>query len=84
MLNNLGIFYQKQGKMVGAKARYLRALTGKEKAWGPDHTSTLDTVNNLGILYQEQGKMAEAETMYLRALLSRIRKGLGTRPYIHT
>ena len=30
---------------------YERALQGREKALGPDHTATLDTVNNLGILY---------------------------------
>ncbi|SLM39065.1 kinesin light chain 1 [Lasallia pustulata] len=34
---------------------YRRALEGKEKAWGPEHTSTLET-------------MAEAEAMYRRAL----------------
>ena len=37
----------------------------KKKAWGPDHTSTLDTVNNLGLLYSDQGKLAEAEALYL-------------------
>ena len=47
---------------------YLRVLAGNEKALGPDHTSTLDTVNNLGILYRDQGKLAEAEQMYVRAL----------------
>jgi tetratricopeptide (TPR) repeat protein len=47
---------------------YLRALAGKEKALGPEHSSTLDTVNNLGILYRAQGKLAQAEQMYLRAL----------------
>ena len=46
---------------------YRRALAGKEKALGPDHTSTLNTVRNLGILYRNQGKLAEAETMYQRA-----------------
>ena len=35
-----------------------------EKAWGPDHTSTLSTVNNLGLLYKSQGKLDEAEKMY--------------------
>ena len=45
-----------------------RALEGREKAWGPEHISTLDTVNNLGILYAEQGKLAEAEKMYQRAV----------------
>ena len=45
-----------------------RALDGCEKAWGPNHTSTLDTLNNLGSLYKDQGKMAEAEEIYRRAL----------------
>jgi len=64
----LGILYKDQGKMKEAEDMYLRALTGKEKAWGPEHTSTLGTINNLGNLYSDQGKMKEAEDMYLRAL----------------
>jgi hypothetical protein len=36
--------------------------------WGPDHTSTLDTVNNLSILYAGQRKLDGAEKMYRRAL----------------
>jgi tetratricopeptide (TPR) repeat protein len=64
----LGNLYSDQGKMQEAEEMYLRALRGKEKAWGPDHTSTLDTINNLGNLYSDQGKMQEAEEMYLRAL----------------
>src|SRR6266498_849419 len=47
---------------------YERALQGYEKAWGPEHTSTLNTVNNLGSLYADQGKLVEAEQMYQRAL----------------
>jgi tetratricopeptide (TPR) repeat protein len=47
---------------------YQRALQGYEKAWGPDHTSTLNTVNNLAALYADQGKLVEAEQMYQRAL----------------
>jgi hypothetical protein len=43
---------------------YQRALAGKEKALGPDHTSTLGTVNNLGNLYSDQGKLKEAEMIY--------------------
>ncbi|SLM38012.1 nb-arc and tpr domain protein [Lasallia pustulata] len=50
--------------MAEAEAMYRRALEGNEKAWGPEHTSTLVTVNNLGRLYADQGKMAEAEAMY--------------------
>ena len=47
---------------------YFQALQGKKKAWGPDHTSTLDTVNNLGLLYTSLGRLNEAENMYFRAL----------------
>jgi tetratricopeptide (TPR) repeat protein len=47
---------------------YQRALQGYEKAWGPEHTSTLSTVNNLGILYKALGRLDEAEKMYQRAL----------------
>ncbi|KAL8742599.1 MAG: hypothetical protein Q9190_004939 [Brigantiaea leucoxantha] len=56
------------GRLKEAEAMYVRALKGYEKAWGAEHTSTLDTVNNLGVLYKNQGKMAEAEAMLLRAL----------------
>ncbi|KAK7912297.1 hypothetical protein PG985_014778, partial [Apiospora marii] len=66
--HSLGDLYSDQGKMAEAEAMYQRALQGYEKAWGPDHTSTLDTVNNLAVLYKAQGKMDEAETMYQRAL----------------
>jgi tetratricopeptide (TPR) repeat protein len=47
---------------------YQRALQGKEKAWGLEHTSTLNTVNNLGVLYKDLGRLNEAEKMYQRAL----------------
>ena len=67
-LNGLGILYANQGKLDEAEKMYQRALQGYEKAWGPDHTSTLDTVHNLGILYADQGKLDEAEKMYQRAL----------------
>jgi tetratricopeptide (TPR) repeat protein len=65
---NLGLLYATQGDLVEAEQMYKRALQGKEKAWGPDHTSTLNTVNNLGNLYRAQGKLVEAEQMYQRAL----------------
>ncbi|KAI0125291.1 hypothetical protein BJ170DRAFT_499040 [Xylariales sp. AK1849] len=67
-LHKVGNLYAEQGKLQEAEDMYLRALRGYEKAWGPDHTSTLDTVNNLGVIYKKQGKLQEAEDMYLRAL----------------
>jgi Tfp pilus assembly protein PilF len=67
-VNNLANLYKTQGKLVEAEQMYQRALQGKKKAWGPEHTSTLDTVNNLANLYTTQGKLVKAEQMYQRAL----------------
>ena len=57
-----------QVQLAAAERMYQRALTGYEKALGPDHTSTLLTANNLGNLYRDQGKLEEAGKMYQRAL----------------
>ncbi|KAK4911280.1 hypothetical protein LTR66_017373, partial [Elasticomyces elasticus] len=67
-LHSLGDLYSDQSKLKEAEEMYQRALAGKEKALGPDHTSTLNTVTNLGNLYSNQGKLKEAEEMYQRAL----------------
>ncbi|PMD18044.1 HET-domain-containing protein [Hyaloscypha hepaticicola] len=65
---SLGYLFNDQSKLVEAELMCQRALQGYEKAWGPEHTSTLDTVNNLAVLYATQGKLVEAELMYQRAL----------------
>jgi hypothetical protein len=49
-----------QGKLDEAEKMFRRALEGKEKALGINHTSTLGTVNNLGLLYAGQGKLEKA------------------------
>ena len=72
----VGDLYSNQGKLEDAEAMYVRALAGREKALGPEHISTLDTVNNLGNLYADQGKLREAEHLYLRALAG-FEKALG-------
>ncbi|MCJ1466426.1 hypothetical protein MMC07_005045 [Pseudocyphellaria aurata] len=66
--DTLGILYSEQGRLKEAEFLYQGALTGFEKAWGAEHTSTLSTVHNLGSLYSDQGRLKEAEDMYLRAL----------------
>ena len=68
ILHHLGDLFLDQGWHSDAEAMYERALRGYEKAWGPEHTSTLNTVNNLGILYKNQGRLSDAEAMYERAL----------------
>ena len=59
--HNLGLLYADQDRMAEAEKMYDWALNGKEKGWGPEHISTLDTVNNLGTLYKNQGKLAKAD-----------------------
>jgi tetratricopeptide (TPR) repeat protein len=73
---SLGYLFYEQSKLAEAEQMYQRALQGREKALGAEHTSTLDAVNNLGNLYRNQGKLAEAEQMYQRALQGR-EKALG-------
>jgi tetratricopeptide (TPR) repeat protein len=58
MINNLGNLYANQGKLDEAEKMYLRALEGREKALGAEHTLLLETVTNLGNLYLSQGKLA--------------------------
>ncbi|KAF2848245.1 TPR-like protein [Plenodomus tracheiphilus IPT5] len=65
--HNLGYLLADEDRQRAVQM-YQRALQGYEKAWGPEHTSTLDTVNNLGILYKNLGQLDEAEKMYQRAL----------------
>jgi tetratricopeptide (TPR) repeat protein len=65
-----------QDRYTGAEAMYKRALAGYEKALGPEHMSTLNTVNNLGNLYLDQDWLTEAEAMYKQALAGR-EKALG-------
>lgn len=59
-ITGLGQFWDRYEK---AEQMYLRALAGREKALGPDHTSTLDTIHNLGNLYGDQGKLDVVEQM---------------------
>ena len=66
--HSLGILFVHQGKLVVAEKMDLRALQGYERAFGAEHTSTLNAVNHLGSIYQDQGKLVDAEKMYLRAL----------------
>ena len=63
-VNNLGNLYADQGKMKEAEEMLIRALRGKEEAWGAKHTSTLDTMYCLANLYRDQGHAVRAREMY--------------------
>jgi tetratricopeptide (TPR) repeat protein len=66
-VNSLGYLLKDEDRQRAVQM-YQRALQGSEKAWGLEHTSTLDTVNNLGLLYENLGRLDEAEKMFQRAL----------------
>jgi hypothetical protein len=51
-VNNLGILYADQGKIVEAEEMYVRALRGYEKAVGKDHWRTQTATRNLQNLYR--------------------------------
>ena len=43
-------------------------MRGYEKALGPDHTSTLNTVHFLGNYYRDSGDFTQAEALYSKTL----------------
>ena len=66
--HNLGLVYTDQGKLAEAEEMYQRALDGKEKAWGAEHTSTLRTVNSLRLLNASRSEPMKAEEIHRQAL----------------
>jgi tetratricopeptide (TPR) repeat protein len=66
--HDFGNLFFAQVKLAEADMMFKRALAGREKALGAEHTSTLLTINNMGLLYSAQGKLPEAERMHKRAL----------------
>ncbi|KAF2006549.1 hypothetical protein P154DRAFT_421649, partial [Amniculicola lignicola CBS 123094] len=65
IVNNLGILYKNQGKLVEVEAIYSKlALQGYKEALRLKHILILNIVNNLGILYKNQGKLVEVEAIY--------------------
>ncbi|KAJ5760217.1 TPR repeat protein [Penicillium odoratum] len=74
--SHVSMLLRDQIQLDKAEQMLMRALAGKEKALGPDHTSTLATVNNLGDLFCDQGKLDKAEQMLMRALAG-MEKALG-------
>ena len=56
------------GDYAKAEPLYQRALKIDEKALGPDHPDTAQTLNNLAELYRSMGDYAKAEPLYQRAL----------------
>src|SRR5437763_1584167 len=59
-LHKTAVVYYMQGHYGDALEWYERALTGKEKALGKDHPSTLNTVHNIALVFCHQGRYGDA------------------------
>jgi hypothetical protein len=70
-----------QAQITPRESMYLRALRAKEKEWGPENLTTLDTVMELGSLYAEEGRKLESGRMFSRALLGYEKVEAGTSEY---
>ena len=73
MVNNLGVLYAKQGKLVEAEQMFQRALQGYEKALSADNIITyvpaLNTMCAFGFLFERQADSVRAEMMYSKAYI---------------
>ena len=64
---------QAQGDFGAARPLFERALAIREKALGPDHPETGQSLHNLAVLLQAQGDFAAARPLHEWALAIRER-----------
>ncbi len=65
-LNNIGYFYQDQGKVKDALVYFERSLKLYERI--DDREGVAGSLNNMGSVYQGQGQLKEALDYFLRSL----------------
>ena len=66
--NEIGVYFNFQGRYKEAEPLYQRALEIYERVLGSDHPDTATTLSNLADLYDCQGRYEKAESLYQRAL----------------
>ncbi len=76
LCNETGYYLHFRGAYAAARPYFERALAIREKALGPDHPDTAQSLNNLGALLKALGELAAARPYYERALAIR-EKALG-------
>ena len=65
------MLYRALGRHAEAEALYGRALAIHEKALGPEHPDTADSLNSLALAFFDLGRYAEAEPLLRRSLAIR-------------
>jgi tetratricopeptide (TPR) repeat protein len=68
LLNRAGAYFHGRAAYSGARQLLGRALAIREKALGPDHPETAESLSNLATLLRAQGDLAGARPLYERAL----------------
>lgn len=68
LIPSIGSISKNQGRYEESLEWYGRALTGREKALGKEHPSTLRSVNNTAIAFDNKGRYGEATEWYRGAL----------------
>ncbi|MBP7866921.1 MAG: tetratricopeptide repeat protein [Acidobacteria bacterium] len=68
MMSTIGLVYVKLGLLGKAEPLIREALAVREKALGPDHPDTADSLDTLGVLLTRQKKYGEAEQTLRKAL----------------
>lgn len=66
--NGLGVLCMKIGDLSTAEKLFKQALEGREKAVGPDASSTAEIVNHLGALYTRNEHYDKADEFLCRAI----------------
>jgi tetratricopeptide (TPR) repeat protein len=68
LLNQAGDYLNERAQYAEAEPLLQSTLDIREKALGPEHQFTANSLNSLALLYKSQGRFAEAEPLLQRAL----------------
>lgn len=80
VLGQLADNYAKYERPLKAEPHYLRLLSLKEKALGPQHADVSDTLQDLASVYAATARLAQAEAAQRRALAIRLAGSGSTSP----
>jgi tetratricopeptide (TPR) repeat protein len=68
LLHRTGAYFHGRAAFTGARPLFERALTIRQKVFGPEDLHTAQSLNSLAILLQDQGDLAGARPIFERTL----------------
>ncbi|KAF8246080.1 hypothetical protein K440DRAFT_554061 [Wilcoxina mikolae CBS 423.85] len=68
ILNSVGYYDLRQGRLEAAQQKYAEALEIRQIELGEEHLNTVATFSGLALVFESQGKYEAAEEMHRRAL----------------